>query len=61
MAQYRVYSLDKYGRIGLAEEISAADDEQAILMAEEINSNALQWEVWDGHRLVVEVNVRRSA
>ena len=61
MARYRVYSLDQYGRIGFADEINAVDDQQAILMAKEVKSDAMQWELWEGHRLVAEVNVRKSA
>jgi hypothetical protein len=58
MARYRMYSLDEYGRIGFAEEISADDDREAILMAEELKGTALQWELWEGHRLVAEINSR---
>jgi hypothetical protein len=58
MARYRVYSLNKYHRIGFADELSAADDQEAILLAQEVKSDAMQWEVWEGHRLVAEINGR---
>ena len=58
MARYRVYSLDNYGRIGFADEFSATDDQEAILLAREVKSDAIQWEVWNEHRLVAEINGR---
>ena len=58
IACYRVYSLDKYGRIAFADEFSATDDQEAILLAREVKSDAMQWEVWEEHRLVAEINGR---
>ena len=58
MALYRVDSLDTYGRIGFADEVGATDDQEAILLAREVKSDAMQSEVWEEHRLAAEINGR---
>lgn len=52
MARYRMYSLDAFGRIGYAEELSASTDEEAIATVREIEPTSKVCEIWDGRRLV---------
>jgi hypothetical protein len=53
VASYRMYSLDRAGRIrSFAEELIAGSDEEAISKAREMKSDALQCEIWKGRRLV---------
>ena len=52
MIVYRVYSLDRAGRISFAEEIRAAGDEAAMTLARELIPNAVRCELWQDRRLV---------
>jgi hypothetical protein len=52
MPDYRVYCLDGTGRIELAEWIEAADDEEAVRKAHDMNLHALKCEIWHEERLV---------
>jgi hypothetical protein len=52
MGEYRLYCLDGAGKIGLAEEITAVDDQDAIQQAYRLKQRALKCEVWQGRRLV---------
>jgi hypothetical protein len=56
MREYRLYCLDGAGRIGFAEWIEAADDEQAVAKARELKKNTAICEVWERHRLVATLN-----
>lgn len=58
MADYRVYSLDGDGRIGLAEWIQAESDEQAIAAASAMRLGALECEIWQKNRLVATIRGR---
>lgn len=61
MPQYRLYCLDGAGRIGLAELIKAADDEDAVRQAHEIKHHALKCEVWQRQRLVATLDAHALA
>jgi hypothetical protein len=52
---YRVYCLDGAGRVGLAEWIQAADDDEAIRQAHELKPSARKCEVWLRDRLVASI------
>lgn len=56
MPDYRLYSLDPYGRIGFSEDIAADSDEQAIRLAHDAKPDATKGEIWQGRRLVAVVN-----
>jgi hypothetical protein len=56
MQQYRLYCLDGFGSIGLAEWIEATDDTDAMRQAQEIKRGALRCEVWLGNRLVATLD-----
>ena len=58
MSSYRVYSLDGTGRIGLAEWVDAADDQDAIRQARVLKQHALKCEVWERNRLVARLNAQ---
>lgn len=57
-ARYRLYCLDADGQISMAEWIDAEDDQDAILQAQALKRRALKCEVWDGKRLVVELDAQ---
>ncbi|HJU77909.1 MAG TPA: hypothetical protein VJ597_08305 [Sphingomicrobium sp.] len=61
MAEYRFYCLDGAGRISFAEEIDAANDEEAIAKARELKPDAVKCEIWDDHRLVATLDLRDVA
>ena len=61
MAEYRMYRLDELGAIGLAEEILADDDQQALDKIREMNLNFRKCELWDGHRMVAALDGPASA
>jgi hypothetical protein len=61
MAEYRMYTMDMLGRIGLAESIIAGGDAQALATARRLAANARLCEVWKGNRLVASFNDRDSA
>jgi hypothetical protein len=52
VAHYRLYSLEDGGHLGLPEEVVADSDCEAISKARELKPDALQCEIWKGHRLV---------
>jgi hypothetical protein len=54
MPNYRVYCYDGGGRLWTADNIDAADDAQAIALAEAM-SDAVKCEVWEGSRLVATI------
>ena len=47
-----MYCLDGAGSIGLAVEIEAISDEEAIAKAREMRPDLLKGEIWKGGRLV---------
>lgn len=55
MADYRMYSLDEFGKISYAEYISAPTDVAAIALAREIRPDSRKSEIWQGRRLVATV------
>ena len=56
MAEYRMYTLDQAGRIGLAEQILADSDQQALEKIREMELKFRKCEVWDGHRMVAALD-----
>jgi hypothetical protein len=58
MPDYRMYSLDPYGRIGFAEDIKADSDDEAIRLARDVKPDPARGEIWQGRRLVAVVNNR---
>jgi hypothetical protein len=56
MGEYRLYCLDGAGKIGFADWIEAADDEEAIAKARELKKNVVKCEVWQRHRLVATLD-----
>ena len=61
MTEYRMYTLDKLGRIGLAEQIIAPGDAQAVARARRMAVNARRCELWKDNRLVVSLSDRELA
>ena len=53
---YRVYSLNRSGRIGLAEEVRAESDDAAMALARELVPNAVKGELWQDRRLVATLS-----
>ena len=49
---YRIYQLDKQGRIEGSVDASCEDDKQAVVLAEQLTASGGQIEVWAMHRLV---------
>jgi hypothetical protein len=56
MSEYRLYCLDGAGKIGFADWIEAADDEEAIAKARVLKENVVKCEVWQRHRLVATLD-----
>ena len=56
MAHYRLYCLDGSGKIGLADWFEAYTDEEAIDAARESKAGALKCEVWQGMRMVAQLD-----
>ena len=52
MTEYRMYTLDRLGRIGLAEAVIATGDEEALYKVRKLARNAKRCELWKGNRLV---------
>lgn len=53
---YRVYFLSSEGRIRRAEDIDAANDEDAIQFARELDHRGFSLEIWDrGRRLPITI------
>jgi hypothetical protein len=55
LQDYRLYCLDRAGRLGLAEWMEATDDGDAMRQAREQKPDALKCEVWQGRRLVAAI------
>jgi len=56
MADYRLYSLDRYGHIDFADWIIATTDDDAIIQARALHPDARQCEVWLKNRLVANLD-----
>ena len=56
MSDYRVFCLDRLGRIHYGEPMDAASDEDAIKLAHDLNLRAAKCEIWDGDRLVATLD-----
>lgn len=56
MADYRLYCLDRFEKIHLAEWIQAIGDEEAVAMADELRPDAHKCELWEKNRLVARLN-----
>jgi hypothetical protein len=52
VVEFRLYCLDREGRIDLAEVIHAKTDEEAVAKARRLKRHTLKCEIWQGHRLV---------
>jgi hypothetical protein len=52
VVEFRLYCLDRFGRIDLADVIHASTDEEAVAKARVLKRHTLKCEVWQGHRLV---------
>jgi hypothetical protein len=61
MADYRVYCLDRAGRITLAEELSAHSDEDAVAQARALKRHTLKCEVWKGRKLLAKLDAEDLA
>ncbi len=61
MAAYRLYCLDGDGRIGFADWIQAADDQDAIRQAHQLKHRALKCEIWQEQRLVATLDAHALA
>jgi hypothetical protein len=55
-AKYTLYCLDERGQISLAELIHAEDDRDAIRQAQVLKQDARKCEVWQGKRLVAQLD-----
>jgi hypothetical protein len=61
MASYRLYCLDGDGRISLAEWIDASDDDDAMRQAHDLKLHSLKCEIWQGTRLVANLDAQDLA
>lgn len=61
MLDYRIYCLDRAGRISFAETIAAAGDPEAIVHAHDMKRHELKCEVWQDRRLVAILNAQDLA
>jgi len=61
MVAYRLYCLDSAGQISLADWINAADDQDAIRQAREVERGASKCEIWQGSRLVATLDAQDLA
>jgi hypothetical protein len=55
VGQYRLYSMDGPGQLGLPDEIVASDDAEAVSKVRKLKRNALQCEIWKGRKLVTSL------
>ena len=55
-ARYTLYCLDAEGRISMAEQIDAENDEDAVRQARALKQDALMCEVWEDNRLVAQLD-----
>ncbi len=58
MAEYRMYTLDALGRIGLAEAVIADGDSEALARVRLLAPNAKRCELWKDNRLVATLDDR---
>ena len=56
--KYTLYCLDARGQISMAETIDAEDDHDAIRQAQVLKQDARKCEVWDGKRLVADLDAQ---
>jgi hypothetical protein len=56
---YRVYCFDQVHNVLSVDELAAASDEEAIARAE-AGDYGTRCELWDGRRLVAEINGQRQ-
>jgi hypothetical protein len=56
MSEYRMYTLDGLGRIGLPEPLLADGDSDALAQVRELAANAKRCELWEGRRLVAALS-----
>ena len=61
MRNYRLYCLDHAGKISLAYDISASDDEEAVAEARKLRHKALKCEIWERNRLVASFDLHNIA
>jgi len=61
MAHYRLYCLDRFGKISFADWIDAPDDQDAVRQAHDLKNGSRQCEVWEGRRLVASLEARELA
>lgn len=56
MADYRLYCLDRFEKIHLAEWIEAASDEEAVARANDFRPDPHKCELWIKNRLVARLS-----
>ena len=61
MREYRLYSLNDTGSLGLADTIFAADDRAAIIEARNLKRHARKCEIWENRRLVATLEAGELA
>lgn len=52
MATYRVYIIDKHGRLQLGESFEAQDDDEALIRLDSLDRRGSTLELWQGGRLL---------
>jgi hypothetical protein len=60
MKDYRLYCLNRAGKIDFAEWIQAASDDDAVRKAERAKPDAAKCEIWEQNRLVAKLNGSRQ-
>jgi hypothetical protein len=60
VAEYRLYCLDGANKVSSGDWIEAADDEAAVEIAKETHEG-YECELWQGKRLVAQLDLRRQA
>jgi hypothetical protein len=58
MADYRLYCLDRAGRITVVEELSAHSDDDAIAQARHRTRHGSKCEVWKGRELLLKLDAQ---
>ena len=58
MGHYRLYCMDGSGKIGLADWFEADTDEEAVHKARELKAGARKCEVWQGTRMVAQLDAQ---
>jgi hypothetical protein len=56
MTTYRLYCLDGWGHIGLADWLEVPSDQDAIEEAHRLKPTAAKCEIWQGDRLIAALN-----